>query len=97
MTMTNCFQGTSSSCKAGITSVQATTHHSSFTCSVDKLTFPSVSRKRLLFQPMPVTLSPTTSNPRRSKFLCKAQEAVDQGLSFHPLLCLISLLLCSKC
>ncbi|CAN1801759.1 Thioredoxin M-type, chloroplastic [Linum perenne] len=74
MAMTNCFQVTSTSCKVGITSVQSTTHHSSFTCSADRLTFPSVSRRDFFFNPL--ILSPTTSNPRRSNFLCKAQEAV---------------------
>ncbi|CAN0921474.1 Thioredoxin M-type, chloroplastic [Linum grandiflorum] len=72
MAMTNCFQVTSTSCKVRITTVQAT---HSFTCSADRLNFPTPTRREFI----PVTLSPTTSNPRRSShFVCKAQEAVDQ-------------------
>ncbi|CAL1362791.1 unnamed protein product [Linum trigynum] len=75
MAMTNCFQVTSSSCKVGI-SAHCTTAHSF--ASPDKLNFPpSSSYTRRDFNNPSVTLLPS-SKARRSHFVCKAQEALDQ-------------------
>ncbi|CAL1412656.1 unnamed protein product [Linum trigynum] len=71
MAMRNCFQVTSSSCKVGI-SAHCTTHS---LASADKLNFPSYTRRRDFNNSL--TILPA-SKPRRSHFICRAQEALDQ-------------------
>ncbi|CAI0625398.1 unnamed protein product [Linum tenue] len=85
MAMRNCFQVTSSSCKVGI-SAHCTTHS---LASADKLNFPSYTRRRD-FNNSLATLP--ASKPRRSHFICRAQEALDQGI-FPPLSLISPLLL----